>query len=99
METLPQIFKNNGYHTESIGKVYHVGHGNTNDKESWSVPHYDDKVIEYLVQRSNNRKLTREEALFEYNLYAEEKIDIKTLQGAPHGRLMFSMKPMPMEEV
>ena len=80
METLPQIFKNNGYHTESIGKVYHVGHGNTNDKESWSVPHYDDKVIEYLVPESNNRKLTREEALFEnYNLYAEEKIDIKTL--------------------
>ena len=80
METLPQIFKNNGYHTESIGKVYHVGHGNTNDTESWSVPHYDDKVIEYLVPESNNRELTREEALFEnYNLYAKEKIDIKTL--------------------
>ena len=80
METLPQIFKNNGYHTESIGKVYHVGHGNTNDTESWSVPHYNDKVIEYLVLESNNRELTREEALFEnYNLYAEEKIDIKTL--------------------
>ena len=29
-----KIFKNNGYHTESIGKVYHVGHGNTNDSES-----------------------------------------------------------------
>jgi len=80
METLPQIFKNNGYHTESIGKVYHVGHGNTNDTESWSVPHYDDKVIEYLVPESNNGELTREEALFEnYNLYAKEKIDIKTL--------------------
>ena len=80
METLPQIFKNNGYHTESIGKVYHVGHGNTNDEDSWSVPHYDDKVIEYLVPESNNRELTREEALFEnYNLYAKEKIDIKTL--------------------
>ena len=101
METLPQIFKNNGYHTESIGKVYHVGHGNTNDTESWSVPHYDDKVIEYLVPESNNRELTREEALFEnYNLYAKEKIDIKTLPRGPHGNhQMFWMTPMQTEEL
>ena len=80
METLPEFFKKNGYHTESIGKVYHTGHGNTNDEQSWSVPHYDEKVIEYLLPESNDRKLTREEALFEnYNLYADEKINIKDL--------------------
>ena len=80
IETLPQVFKNNGYHCEAIGKVYHVGHGNTNDKASWSVPHLEDKVIEYIVPESNNGELTREEALFEnYNLYADEKIDIKSL--------------------
>ena len=45
-----------------------------------SMTPFNDKVIEYLVPESNNRELTREEALFEnYNLYAKEKIDIKTL--------------------
>ena len=36
--TLPQHFKNNGYHAESMGKIYHTGHGNSNDKLSWSIP-------------------------------------------------------------
>ncbi len=62
--TLPQHFQKAGYHTESMGKVFHIGHGNTNDEASWSVPHREDKVIEYLVPESNNRELTREEALF-----------------------------------
>ena len=30
--TLPQFFMKAGYHTEAIGKVFHVGHGNTDDK-------------------------------------------------------------------
>src|SRR5215471_18688380 len=34
--TLPQYFKNNGYFTQSFGKVYH---GKLNDPASWSVPH------------------------------------------------------------
>jgi arylsulfatase A-like enzyme len=34
--TLPQHFKNNGYHTERLGKIYHTGHGNRDDKFSWS---------------------------------------------------------------
>jgi iduronate 2-sulfatase len=33
--TLPQHFKNEGYFTRSIGKVYHVG---IDDPDSWSVP-------------------------------------------------------------
>ena len=36
--TLPQHFKNNGYYTERIGKIYHTGHGNTDDSLSWSQP-------------------------------------------------------------
>jgi iduronate 2-sulfatase len=39
--TLPQHFKNNGYRTESMGKIYHLGHGNSDDAVSWSVPPYD----------------------------------------------------------
>ena len=62
--TLPQHFKNNGYHAESMGKVFHIGHGNENDEASWSVPHHNDKVIEYLLPESTNGKLTREEAYF-----------------------------------
>lgn len=63
--TLPQYFKNAGYHTESMGKVYHIGHGNDNDIASWSVPHHEDKVIEYIDPKSTDRKLTREEVFFQ----------------------------------
>ncbi|MEM8913985.1 MAG: sulfatase-like hydrolase/transferase, partial [Planctomycetota bacterium] len=34
--TLAQHFKNHGYHTERLGKIYHTGHGNYDDKLSWS---------------------------------------------------------------
>lgn len=63
--TLPQFFMKAGYHTEAIGKVFHVGHGNTNDVASWSIPHHKEKIIEYLLPESTGRQLTREEAYFE----------------------------------
>lgn len=63
--TLPQHFARNGYRTESLGKVFHIGHGNKGDPESFSVPHFKDKVIEYLDPESTDGgQLTREEALF-----------------------------------
>ena len=46
--TMPQFFAKHGYHTESMGKIFHIGHGNEGDPESFSVPHFHDKVIEYL---------------------------------------------------
>ncbi|MFT7034895.1 MAG: iduronate 2-sulfatase [Cyclobacteriaceae bacterium] len=63
--TLPQHFQKAGYHTESMGKVFHIGHGNDNDVASWSIPHHKEKVIEYLLPESTGRKLTREEAYFQ----------------------------------
>ena len=63
--TLPQHFKKAGYHAESMGKVFHIGHGNDNDEASWSVPHHKEKVIEYLLPESTGRLLTREEAYFQ----------------------------------
>jgi arylsulfatase A-like enzyme len=33
--TLPEHFKNHGYHTQSFGKIYH---GGLDDPKSWSVP-------------------------------------------------------------
>lgn len=63
--TLPQYFKENGYHTEAMGKVYHIGHNTYDDSASWSVPSYHDKVIEYNDPESTpGNEMTREEALF-----------------------------------
>ncbi len=62
--TLPQYFKQHGYHTESMGKVFHIGHGTYGDTASWSVPHHKDLVIEYVDPASKKEGLTREEALF-----------------------------------
>ena len=63
--TMPQYFAGHGYRTESLGKVFHIGHGNNGDPKSFGVPHFHDKVIEYLDPRSTDGgKLTREEALF-----------------------------------
>ena len=62
--TMPQYFKEHGYHAAGIGKVFHIGHGNINDVHSWSVPFQPDKVIDYVLPASTNGKLTKEEALF-----------------------------------
>lgn len=64
--TMPQHFAKHGqYRTESLGKVFHIGHGNEGDPVSFSVPHLKDKVIEYLdPQSTDGGQLTREEALF-----------------------------------
>lgn len=42
--TLPQHFKNNGYHTRSLGKIYHVG---IDDEASWTVPPWHSKKPRY----------------------------------------------------
>ncbi|MEL0119892.1 MAG: sulfatase, partial [Opitutae bacterium] len=63
--TLPQYFAKHGYRTESLGKIFHIGHGNLGDPESFATPHFHDLVIEYLDPASTDGgKLTREEALF-----------------------------------
>jgi iduronate 2-sulfatase len=63
--TMSQYFSLFGYRAESLGKVFHIGHGNLGDPQAFEVPHFHDKVIEYLVPESTDGgKLTREEALF-----------------------------------
>lgn len=62
--TLPQLFKQAGYRSEAIGKVFHVGHGSHDDAASWSVPPQKDHVIEYVDPASTGGEPTREEALF-----------------------------------
>lgn len=62
--TLPQYFSQHGYRTHSLGKVFHIGHGNRGDDLSFDVPPFKDKVIEYLLPESTGGLLTREEAFF-----------------------------------
>ena len=63
--TMPQHFARHGYRTESLGKVFHIGHGNLGDPVSFSVPHHKEKVIEYADPASTDGgRLTREEAFF-----------------------------------
>src|SRR5688572_18401506 len=66
--TLSQYFMRHGYRAEALGKIFHVGHGNHEDPASWSVPHFQQKSIAYVLPESRaNQSLTREEALFANN--------------------------------
>lgn len=62
--TLTQYFMRQGWRAEGMGKILHVGHGNTNDEASWSIPFHKEKLVEYVVPESTGGKLTREEAFF-----------------------------------
>lgn len=63
--SLPQLFKNNGWRTEGVGKIFHFGHGNHEDPASWSVPHWHANVVSYGEGKEKKpEELTREEALF-----------------------------------
>lgn len=74
--TLPQHFRQHGYRTEGLGKIFHVGHGNGEDPVSWSVPHWPAAVIAYALPENRTRPgLTREEALFSN----------RSAQGLPRG--------------
>lgn len=74
--TLPQYFKQHGYRTEGLGKIFHIGHGNHEDPASWSVPHWKTDVVAYATKESRGAgELTREEALFAN----------KSAQGLPRG--------------
>jgi arylsulfatase A-like enzyme len=46
--TLPQHFKNNGYRAETVGKIYHTGHGNYDDTLSWSIPKWPVASVDYI---------------------------------------------------
>lgn len=60
--TLPQYFKNAGYHVEGMGKIYHGGY---DDTMSWDVPHWNPKGAQYTAAGNAIRKQRREAALAE----------------------------------
>ena len=70
--TLSQYFMRHGYRAEGLGKIFHVGHGNHDDRASWSVPHWSTEVVAYALPESRaTNGLSREEALFR-NVPAEK---------------------------
>ena len=80
--TVAQYFRQHGYRTEAMGKIMHVGHGNHEDSDSWSVPHWGPKTGPaggYVLKQNRAPQLTREEALF-----ANAAADLSKLpRGAP----------------
>lgn len=50
--TLPQVFMQNGYKAEALGKIYHYGHGNFDDRASWSVPWWISGAAPYALKQS-----------------------------------------------
>ncbi|WP_411845106.1 sulfatase [Roseibacillus persicicus] len=71
--TLPQHFKRKGgYETVSVGKVFHVGHGNLGDPYSFDKV-YKDKVVEYLLPESRDSDISREEVFFELSHLSKDE--------------------------
>lgn len=65
--TLAQYFKQHGWRTEALGKIFHVGHGNHEDPASWSVPHWGPRggpAGGYVLPENRPSQPTREEARF-----------------------------------
>lgn len=71
--TLPQHFKKHGgYTTVSVGKVFHIGHGNKGDAASFDFLHKD-KVVEYLLPASQEADISKEEVFFELEHLTREE--------------------------
>ena len=52
--TVAQTFMRAGYRTEAMGKIMHVGHGNTEDEASWSVTPWKPQGNGYLLPQNQN---------------------------------------------
>jgi iduronate 2-sulfatase len=57
--TLPQHFKQHGWRTEGLGKIFHVGQGNVEDPASWSVPHWKSNGVAYALPASKTKDSPR----------------------------------------
>ena len=62
IETLPQFLKNKGYHTQSIGKIFHGGGPAGKDQPSWSAPPLEagSPKIKYLLKGKGTKRASSE---------------------------------------
>lgn len=79
--TLPQHFKANGYHTESIGKIYHNYNKIRDNEKSWSVParmdqinHFDDYALEANNRQGKSKGIAAENADVSDDQYVDGQI-------------------------
>ena len=72
--TLPQHFKNHGWHTQSLGKIFHIG---IDDASSWSAPSWVSKAQRYDPDNAAKVKTAAEK------LRAAGREVPKKGQGAP----------------
>lgn len=56
--TFSQYFIQHGYVAQGLGKIYHVGHGNIDDKQSWSTPSWRPRKPGYVLDSSLNSIVT-----------------------------------------
>lgn len=57
--TLGQFFhEDKGYLAEGLGKIYHTGHGNTDDQATWTKPHWRPKTETYRAAHSKQNVKT-----------------------------------------
>ncbi len=75
--TLPQHFKQNGYHTQGLSKIFH---GRLDDPQSWSVPHWRPKASTYVdekilaqLQADTEAALARGQVLTKYAIKTDPK--------------------------
>lgn len=47
--TVGQHFQAHGYHTASLGKIFHTGHSNSDDAATWSVQSFRPRVSQYAI--------------------------------------------------
>ena len=77
--TIAQHFKAHGYHSEGIGKIFHTGHGNRDDKFSWSrqvnypkKPRFSPEGLRLLAKRKQEAQQA-----------GKSKQEISLIRGVP----------------
>lgn len=73
--TLTQHFMNQGYQAQGLGKIYHTGHGNQDDRASWSVPAWRPNAPTYALETS--RQNIRADAQGKQRGPATESADVQ----------------------
>jgi iduronate 2-sulfatase len=74
--TLPQLFKQHGWHASSVGKTYHITQDNHDDPASWSEPSWWPSAKTY--QLAESRKPDSDPNV---------KVEMPTVPGQPGERL------------
>lgn len=85
--TLPQYFKNNGYHTQCIGKIYHDP-ADAQDALSWSVPEIlavtkkeGKYVLPSNLQKTSSKAAATEHADVSDNAYIDGQVADQALEA------------------